>query len=151
MPHLHLNMVDITVQPRLQRCLAVFDLGAEFVVSAHNYECQLIIMNCAVDGGLLAATLGLSASHASSWQGARPFTTRGTEEGGSWFQERNGTKSVKHRLGTSGCQKYWGALRPRPRLHRRHRRRQATNIVQAALGHQEACTQVQYQQHCSRG
>ena len=97
-------------------------------------------MNCAVDGGLLAAARGASASHLTSWQGARPLRTRGMEEGGTLFQERNGRNVLKLRPGSSGCQKYWRVPRPRPRLHRRHRRRQAKKIVQAALGHQEAAS-----------
>jgi hypothetical protein len=64
------------------------------------------------------------------------------EEGGTWFQERNGRKVLKLKLGSSGCQKYWRAPRPRPRPHRRRRRRQAKKIVQAALGHQEAASAV---------
>ena len=99
-------------------------------------------MNCAVGGGLLAATRGALASHVTSWQGARPLTTRGKAEGGKWFQERNGRKVLRLGLGSSGCYKYWRAPRPRPKPHRRRKRRQAKKIVQAALGHQEAASAV---------
>ena len=149
-PQPHLNMVDTTVQPRVHtssdvrlrsRCSGASVVASAVGSTTVSFVRQLVT-SCAVDGGLLAATRGASASHVTSLQGTRPLTTRGMEEGGTWFQERNGRKVLKLKLGSSGCQKYWRAPRPRPRPHRRRRRRQVKKIVQAALGHQEAASAV---------
>ena len=54
---------------------------ASALVSAPASPARQLAMSCAVGGGLLAAALGASASHASSWQGTRPLAARGEDEG----------------------------------------------------------------------
>ena len=105
-------MVDTTVQPRVHtssdvrlrsRCSGASVVASAVGSTTVSFVRQLVT-SCAVDGGLLAATRGASASHVTSLQGTRPLTTRGMEEGGTWFQERNGRKVLKLKLGSSGCQ-----------------------------------------------
>ena len=85
------------------------------MASACSFVRQLIIVHCAVDSGLLAATRGVYAWHVASLQGAKPLTTRGMEEGGTVGCHPPSGSGVLRCSDVSGA--FWCPICPRAPKH----------------------------------
>ena len=93
-------------------------------------------MDRADDRGVHATTRVQPAPRVTLDWRATPFTCRGKEEA-KWRREKNGRR-VLRTLNGHGKTIYWRAPRPRPRLHRRQRRRIKQEVMDAAIDRNES-------------
>lgn len=95
-----------------------------------DFPCVPVPRNRADDRRRRAATRVQPAPRVTlNWQ-AQPFTLKEREDK-KWKREKNGRRVLVTSRG--GKAKYWRAPRPRPRLHRRLRRKEKQGVIKCAL------------------
>lgn len=102
--------------------------------STADFICMPAPMGRADDRGFATTRMQPASRVTLNWQ-AVPFTCRGKEET-KWKREKNGRRVLRTLTG-GGKLKYWRAPRPRPRMHRRSKRRCKKKVIHTALAQEE--------------